>query len=585
MDVKTLPELIQKVVLRRNNPTAFQYRKEENWVSISNEEFFESMRFCALGLKSLGLKSGQGVGILADSSPHWVMMDVAISLAGGITVPMFANLSTDNMLFEIEDSDIHFLFIASQEKWDVLADKRKKFQHLITLNISHGSNEAIPWEDLLKRGREFEIKSPHTWKAMMDAVRPDDIWTIIYTSGSTGAPKGVELTHRNLCSQVEGCTKRFDVHEGDTIVSCLPLAHIFERMAIYYFIWSGASIYYADDIQNVGNILREVKPTVMTLVPRLLEKVYAKMKSGIQEASSLRRMLGNLALKRALNKDPFSPPQFQDHLYGKLVYRKFRQALGGRFRMLVSGGAPLADDLYRFFINIGVPLYQGYGLTESSPVITSNFPGQNKIGTVGPPFPEVEVKVTSDGEILARGTNIMHAYHHNPEETRITVDKEGWLHTGDLGKIDEQGFLRIVGRKKEMFKTSNGKYVCPIPIEQELVQLDLIDMALVVAEGRKFVSCLLFPDFANLAKLKSDYGLDSFDDRTFLSHEKVQTEVQEHIHSLNRRLNHWEQIRKFQFVDRPATIEDGDLTPKMNLRRHTVEEKYVGLINSFYGES
>ena len=578
---KTLPELLAKVVSDFNNPRAFNYLKDGEWHSISTTGFSDQIRKVALGLKKLGVKKGEGVGIISDSSPFWIIMDLGIMIAGGVTIPMFANVSKENMLFQIKDSNLKYLFIASDDKWEQLGKNRKQFKNIITLNIQD-SHTGITYEELLSLGEEASIKDPTLYSKLRDSHNEDEVATIIYTSGSTGQPKGVEITHKNLCSQIRGCWKCFQLDSSkDKIVSCLPLAHIFERMVSYFFISTGTSIYYADDISNVGNILREVKPTTMTLVPRLLEKVHAKIHDNIKQSKGIKKYLGLLAMKRAMNKDPSSEKTLLDKLYHRLVYKKFLQALGGNFNLMVSGGAALSDDLYRFFLNIGVNLYQGYGLTESSPVLAANHVGRNKVGTVGPPFPGVQVKIAKDGEILAKGDNIMRGYHNQPKLTKEVIDN-GWLHTGDFGKIDEEGYLSIVGRKKEMFKTSTGKYVVPIPLEQELVQLDLIDMALVVADGRRFVSCLLFPDLENIEQLKSRRKLEYLSTEEFFQYKDIQKEITDHIDKINVHHDHPEQIQKFKVILHSLSIEGGDLTPKLNIRRKVVEDKYVAEISEMY---
>ena len=605
----TLPHLMMGMMTSFNNPKAFNYLAEGEWQSISTIEFVDQVRKVSLGLRELGLKKGEGVGIISDSSPFWIIMDLSIMIAGGITIPMFANVSTENMLFQIKDSNLKYLFIATEDQWHKLGDNRKNFKNIITLNIQHqpevGLKKAFPsttlgdrgraftsrmfstrkiitYQDLLQIGERASLKDPNLYAQLRDAREESEIATIIYTSGSTGLPKGVELTHKNLCSQIDACGQCFPLDNArDKIVSCLPLAHIFERMVTYFFISTGTSIYYVDDIKNVGNILREVRPTTLTLVPRLLEKVHAKMQDNAKQAKGIKKALATLAIKRAMTKDPFKAPTVIDKLLAQLVYKKFLAALGGNFKLMVSGGAALRDDVYRFFLNIGVNLYQGYGLTESSPVIATNYPGHNKVGTVGKPFPGVQVKIAKDGEILAKGPNTMRGYHNKPQLTQDTLS-QGWLHTGDLGALDPEGYLSILGRKKEMFKTSNGKYVVPIPLEQKLIQLDLIDMALVIAEGRPFVSCLLFPDFENLEQLKARRQLQRLGTEEFFESEAIQREIADWAQAINKRHDHWEHIQKFTVIYTPLSIEAGDLTPKMNIRRKVVEEKYSQEIDLMY---
>jgi long-chain acyl-CoA synthetase len=384
-----------------------------------------------------------------------------------------------------------------------------------------------------------------------------------------------------------GAGERFPVDPvNDVALSCLPLAHVFERMVTLYYLSQGISLYFAEEIKSVGDNLRELHPTIITLVPRLLEKVFLKMQNNIEEASGIKKTLGQTAFRRAVSLDHNRPKNLLDKIFDRLVYGKMRTALGGRLRLVISGSAALSERLQNFFLNIGIPLYEGYGCTETSPVIAANFPGCRKKGTVGKAFPGVEIKIAGDGEILARGPNVMRAYFKKPKETAQCLTKDGWYHTGDLGRLDDRGVLTITGRKKELFKTAGGKYVAPGPIEALLVSSEqYIDMAMIIAEGRKFVSALIFPDFENLGRLKSKIGCGSLSDSEFLSSETAGDYFQRAVTKVNTGLNQWEKIQKFILADTPASVESGELTPTMKLRRHIIEDKFHKAISAIYQEA
>lgn len=580
---RTLPEMIQHVVNTYSNSSALNYKYHGQWQTISSEKFLETIRRLALGLRSLGVKENEGFAIMANPSPQWIMIDLAIMLNRAISVPMFSNVSSHHFEFQKTDSNIHYIFINDSNLLDDnICNALASFTKVICLENSNNFKNALSYENLLKLGDTLSSQQPQLFATLRDAVQPEDIATIIYTSGSTGMPKGVEITHNNLISQIKATGERFPLDPSkDKILTCLPLAHVFERMVGYYYVSTGTPIYFADDIKKVGDLLREIKPTVITLVPRLLEKVYAKMFSRIDEQRGLKQKLMSKAFEQATQKIPGNN-SLTDKVYEKLIYSKLRAALGGRLQMLIVGGSALSESMEHFFKNIGFNIYQGYGLTESSPVLAANYPGNVRYRTVGKIFPGIEVKISSDNEILARGPNIMSGYHKDKKATGEAIDNEGWLHTGDLGSLDHDGYLTITGRKKELFKTSNGKYVSPVPIEQKLCKFPLIDMAAIIGENHRFVSCLLFPDYENLDAIRTHRGYSDMSNSEFLNSSEVRNEINEAVQAVNATLSAWEKIQKYKFVKHPITIETGELTPTMKLRRHVIEEKFKQIIDDFY---
>jgi len=575
--------MIQHVVNTYMNSSALNYKYHGQWQALSSEKFIETIRRLSLGLRAMGVKELDGFAIMSSPSPQWIMIDIAIMLNRAISVPMFANVSSEHFAFQKKDSNIKYIFITDYTLFDDnIHETLKGFDKVISLENNYNAKNGFSFQKLLEMGDQLSNKQPQLYAQMRDAVLPEDIATIIYTSGSTGLPKGVEISHQNLISQIKATHERFTLDPSeDKILTCLPLAHVFERMVSYFYISTGTPLYFADDIKKVGDLLREIQPTVITLVPRLLEKVYAKMSSRIDEQSPIKRKLMNSAFDRAVTNIP-TENNLVDKVFDKLIYSKLREALGGNLQMLIVGGSALSESMEYFFKNVGFNVYQGYGLTECSPVLSVNFPGNVRNRTVGKIFPGIEVKIASDNEILAKGPNIMIGYHNNKEATDEIIDSDGWLHTGDLGSLDEDNYLTITGRKKELFKTSNGKYVSPGHTEQKLCKSTLIDMAAVIGENRRFVSCLLFPDYENLDAIREQRGYSDMTNADFLNSSEVKNEIKEVVNQVNDQLCAWEKIQKYKLVKHPIAVETGELTPTMKLRRHIIEQKFKNIIDDFY---
>ncbi|MBA3708021.1 MAG: long-chain fatty acid--CoA ligase [Planctomycetes bacterium] len=582
----TLPDLLRYVVSSFASSCAFNYREAGYWRSISTESFAEQVRRAALGLSRLGLKRGEAVGILAPPSPFWLIADLAIMSAGGVSVPLFPNLSDEHLAFESTNAGLRYLIVIGEPQWLVAEKHASLFDKVIVKGVhAAAARNVLEYKALLDFGDRASESDPGLYARLRAQIDGGDIATIIHTSGSTGVPKGVVLTHRNVVSQVHGACSLFPLEPThDRALSCLPLAHVFERMVMYNYIAQGIPIYFADDVKNVGELLREVKPTVTTMVPRLIEKLHARIEKQAAEAHGLKRRLGQWALSMA-DDQPSAHHGWSLGVADALVYKKLRAALGGALRYLIVGGAALAPALERFLRNVGLPVYVGYGLTEASPCLAVNCPQAEKLGTVGKPYPGVEVRIGEQGEILARGPNVMRGYHRDPEGTMKVIDADGWLHTGDLGMIDDEGYLVITGRLKELMKSSNGKYVCPVPIEQALAQSDLIDLAMVIGEGRHFVSCLLFPDHDVMRRRKAALGSVAQSDEQYLATPAVQAEMQQLLDRVNAKLDRWEQVQKFRFVLALPTVEHEELTPTMKLRRHIIIERHKDLIESMYKEA
>ncbi len=582
----TLPDVFAAGVAQAPQPACMSWREAGYWRHWSSETVAEQVRRLALGLHHLGVRRGDAVGLLGPSSPTWVVADLAVMSLGAVTVPMFATLCAEHLAHELKSTAQRAVIVLGAEAWAALQP------HLSLIPSAHAIVKGVPglrhrhtctWNDALDHGDRVAAQDPTLFPRLRAAVEPDDVATIIHTSGSTGLPKGVVLTHANVVSQVRGACALFPLTPGvDRALTCLPLPHVFERVVLFSYLAQGIGVWFADDVKNVGTLLREVHPTVVTVVPRLLEKIHASIAAKIAAGWAMKRGVGQWAFSLAEREDPAQPTRAHA-VADKLLYAQLRSALGGNLRYLIVGGAPLADTLARFLVNIGVPLFAGYGLTEASPVIAVNAPGRRKLGTVGRLFPGVAVRFTDAGEILASGPGIMRGYYRDPIATAVAIDTDGWLHTGDLGALDADGYLTITGRVKELLKTSNGKYVSPVPLEQELMSSGLFDQTLVLADGRPCAAALLFIEPAQLTTLKRQLNVTG-DDAEFLRSPLLAARIQPLIDGANAVTDPWSRIRAWRAVSVALSIADGDLTPTMKIRRAVVSARFATDIDAMYRE-
>lgn len=577
--VCTVGEFTRGIRKNYSNPMALNSYRDGEWVHFSTQKFMTEVRYLALALVKIGIKKGDRVGIIAEPSARWTIADLAIMLTGAISVPLFANISEENFLYEIRQAEVKTVFVTGHQQWMRYEENKELFERVISLEGPPEASEAISFEEALHMGAEIDKASPKLFEEMENAIKPEDLATIIYTSGSTGVPKGAEHTHASIFTLLHVDLFKWDSN-NDIYLSILPLAHVFGRMVNFITISWGISTYYFNDLKNLGPICKSLHPTILVVVPRLLERVYAKMIANVEGAGLLKRAIGHFAFDLAIQEDGFFKNLFHP-LADKLVYSTLREALGGNLRVVLSGGAPLNPQLCMFFRDIGVPIYEGWGLTEACP-ITVNRPGLVKVGTIGMPIDELQVELSSEGELLVKGVNLMRGYLKNPEATAAALDSKGWLHTGDLGTIDSEGYISIIGRMKELFKTSTGEKIAPIPIEQALCKAPFIDMALVIAEKRKFASCLLFPNFEILSALKTNQNQAHLSDEEFLKSVYIKNEMETLLSKVNAHLNQWEQIHAYRFVPYHLTIDKGELTPSMKIRRDTVEKKFSNIIEGMY---
>ncbi|MDD2894565.1 MAG: long-chain fatty acid--CoA ligase [Aliarcobacter sp.] len=571
---KTYSELFLHISNNYDNEYFLNYLSNGKYTNISTNDFKNKVICLSLALKNLGIQKGDKVGIFAKSSPFWLIFDFAILQVGAISVPIFANISSENLNFEIKDSSMKFMFIDSQER---LNDIEKENSHLIfiTHNFCIKEPNFYNFDEILVIGKQICDSTGFT---SFEALE-DDIFSIIYTSGNTGTPKGVMLTHKNIVSQLHDINSLINLEQHEVSLSVLPLAHIFERTVMSYYLSRGISIYFVDDVQNVANLMKVVRPTIMTVVPRLLEKIFNKIKLNISTKPFISRAIASFAFAYALKED-INKHSLLFKIYDKLVYSKFREIFGSKLEKLISGGAPLSKEIAIFFVNINVPVYQGYGLTEFSPVISTNYPNANKVGSCGKVIPSAQIKINENSELFVKGPALMKGYLNQEELTAKTIDKDGWLHTGDVAYLDEDGYLFIKSRTKEIFKTSTGEYVNAVEIEQKLSKNKYIEFAVIISENRKYTTALLFVDrekYENAKKLNKNLTIEEYYNK-----DDILNNISNHINSLNSNLNKWEKIVKFKILTNNISIETGELTPSMKICRAKIEEKYSNVINSMY---
>jgi len=571
---KTYSELFTYITNEYQNEYFLNYLQNGEYKNISVEDFKNKVVCLSLALKDLGLKAGDTVGIFANSSPFWLIFDFAIHQVGAVSVPIFANISTTNLNFEIKDANIKYIFVDAQDRIADIENENKDMI-FITHNFCIKEENFYNYDEILVTGKQIcdqQGFTPHV-------PGEDELFSIIYTSGNTGTPKGVMLTHKNIISQLQDINQLIMLKQNEIILSLLPLAHIFERTVMSYYLSRGVSIYFVDEITNTANLLKVVKPTMMTAVPRLLEKIFNKIKINILAKPTISRAIATFAFEYALDEN-MDKKSLLYKIYDKIVYSKFREIFGSRLTKLVSGGAPLPKDICQFFVNIGIPIYQGYGLTEFSPVISTNAPNYNVIGSSGRVIPSANIKLSEENELLVKGPSIMKGYLNQPELTAQTIDKQGWLHTGDVASIDGQGYLYIKSRKKEIFKTSTGEYVAAIPIEQELSKNRYIEFAVVIAANKKYSTALLFIDrekFLEEQKVNKDLTIEEY-----YNNEEIINDIKNHIEKVNKNLNEWEKVVQYKIITNEISIEGGELTPSMKVCRGKIEQKYEDDINIMY---
>lgn len=589
---KTLPELMFEGLAKYDGSCFSSTKREGEWKEESVESFKKRVRHFCLGLHHMGVKRGDKVTLHAENSTEWLICDLSILCLGAVNVPIYITQPGDQIKYILDDCD-SFVHIVSND--DVFADTKplmKSIKSVKAVISIFGSKHAKlkSFEKIIELGKELDEKSPTLFKELLEQVEPNDLATLIYTSGTTGLPKGVMLSHNNISSNVLGSMEKLPYDEEEfcnvNVLSYLPLSHVFERMIDYMFIYMGSKIHYIDKVDEIRDDFLTVNPFFMATVPRLLEKIHTGVKVKGQELSGLQKNLYYWAIYLTEEYDPEHPPngfaKLKHTIADKLVYKKIRELFGKNLGGMVSGGAALSPEVFRFMNAIGILCVQGYGLSETSPVVTVQTPGDMRVASSGKPLAGVEVKIADDGEIMAKGPNIMQGYYKDEEKTRKVLTDDGWFMTGDIGKMDDDGYLYITDRKKSLFKLSTGKYVAPQNIENKLTGSGFIEQVVVIGFQRKFCSALIVPSYDNIVKrLKRDsytpkepYSKDS----------KIRNLIEKEIEKINQQLSPWEKVKKFELLDEPLTIDGGELTPTMKVKRPIVLEKFQDKIESMYQE-
>jgi long-chain acyl-CoA synthetase len=605
-DVRTVADLPFHVMGRFQKPLLIGRAKGDAVEGLSSKEVFERVRDLSLGLSALGMARGDRVALVSESRPEWLLTDLAVAAGGGVTVPIYPTLSAAQARYILQDSGARFAVVSNGVQLEKIQHVRHQLPSLEALVVIDPAGAVSPsvltFDALADRGHARMVQEWGAGREFRDAARqvsPGDLATIIYTSGTTGEPKGVMLTHGNLVANMYAGAEALEVHQDDVAVSFLPLSHAFERMVSYVYLLQGVTVVFAESFDTIGRDVAAVRPTVFTGVPRVYEKMHARVMekglSGSAAKSALFRWAVGVATRRGraiLRGRGMSPlTALQLPLADRLVFAKIRQGVGGRLRYLVSGSAPLPASLAEFFHGVGLPIIEGYGLTETAPILTVNPADAPRSGTVGKPVRGVEIRVAADGELLARGPNLMVGYYNKPEATADAI-KDGWLHTGDIGTLDAGGYVSITDRKKDLLVTSGGKKIAPQPIENVLKQSPLIAEAVVLGDRRKHATVLIVPNFTALERRLKDLGRPPVDatepDRpareTLVTRGDVRALYQEILDGLNRDLSQFERIKRFALLPREFSIEDGELTPSLKVRRKVVEEKFRETIEALYAD-
>lgn len=580
----SIPELFWDLCEAKDFP-GWDYRKDGMWEHYSPERLRSIFFFATLAFSKLGVSENGTLGIIAKTSPDWILADLACETCHAPTVPLFPNISEEHFVFQCDDSNVAFLAVDNVESLDISIQKHlSRFRRVICFD--EGARlpaNGIYWKNLLSDG-EILSKSEGAlewFRFSMESIRPNDLFSVVYTSGSTGRPKGAELSHRNMLAEVEMVAPKILTDPAeDVAMSVLPVAHVFERMVVCVYMAKHLRVYFADTPKNAGVIAREVRPTVATFVPRLLEKMAAAVSCREYRMHGVKRLLMHRALLFAKKNVP-GRGAFRRKIYDRLVYRHVREALGGRFKWIVSGSSALNKTVYRFLVNMGFPVYEGYGLTECSPVVSVNLPGASRPESVGRPLAGLLVKIGEKNEILVKGKNVFQGYRNMPEMNREAWTSDGYFRTGDQGIIDKDGYLFLIGRIKEIFKTSTGKYVSPVPVELELTRHPLIDAALVEANNRKFVSALLFLGYDSAMRILGK-NRRNFNPEEAARDPRILSLIGEHVEHVNKKLNHWERIQKWTLLWEPVSVESGLMTPTFKLRRKAVENRFAAQIDAMY---
>jgi long-chain acyl-CoA synthetase len=592
----TLVEIYQGVLRNHPKSDTLNYKRDDKWVSLSATEMLTRSRRIALGLYALGIRKGDRVGIISESCVEWVLADQGCIFAGAVTVPVYPTLTSQQVEYILKDCAPKVIFVAHQAKLSEVEEGLREcnsISHIVLFDEGKViGTQFSSLRALEERGSELDGQQPKLADELASAAHPDDLATIIYTSGTTGEPKGVMLTNDNMVSNLIDSSNQLEFGDNDSALSVLPLSHIFERQAMNMYLHHGMSAYFGS-LDTLGEHLREVHPTVLVGVPRIYEKILARVLDKAAAKGKLNAALVHWAIGigqrwAQLTSEHQRVPLWLSarHKFADLVlFEKLRKAMGGRIRILVSGSASLPNDVALAFLGAGLPIVQGYGLTETSPVITAAQLNDNRIGTAGKPIRNVEVRIAADGEIETRGPHVMRGYWNKPEETRAVFTDDGWFKTGDIGSLDADGYLTITDRKKELLKTSGGKYIAPQPIEQMIKSSRFVNQVVVIGDGHKFPAALIVPDWEQLEAYAKFKGLDLRTRSDFCHSPRILDLFERQIAARSTSLAQFEKIKRIALLENELTAEADELTPTLKVKRRVINEKYRDVIDRLYRET
>lgn len=591
MSIKRLFDFAQHALVKYPQSTMYATKYNGEWEKISTQEFINLGNKVSRGLLKLGIQPGDKIAIITSATrTEWAVMDYGILQIGAVTVPVYPTISAEDYEYIFNNAEVKYCFVSDKGLYDKVNSVKHKISSLEGVFSFDELDGVANWQEIVDLGENESTQNEV--EDLSNSINEDDLATLIYTSGTTGRPKGVMLTHKNIVSNVLASDSRIPRKKGLSIedtraLSFLPICHIFERMIFYLFTYSGISIYFAESIEKMGENIKEVKPHYMTVVPRLIEKVYDKIYDKGTSAGGLKSkiFLWALGVNKAKKDITKKPSSISEIIADKLVFKKWREGLGGELITLVSGSAALSERLNRMFWNAGIPILEGYGLTETSPVISVNSMDKMKVGTVGHPLNNLIVKIQEDGEITVKGPSITQGYFKNEEQTREAFTEEGYFKTGDIGHIDAEGFLKITDRKKEMFKTSGGKYIAPQVIENLAKASKFIEQIMVVGEGEKMPCAFVQPDFVFAGHWAERKNINIGKTPAEMANSpELKARIEKEIDYLNTKLGHWEQIKKIELTPEVWSIDLGLLTPTMKLKRKMVKERYLNLYQKMYGK-
>ncbi len=567
------------------NATMFVTKIAGDWIGTSTQQFLDEVMLVSRGLMALNVQKGDRVSVSANNRVEWNVFDIAVQQIGAILVPLYPTSSESDYSFIINNASVKLIVVSNKELFDKVEKIRSNTPSLSSVFTFDQVEGATNWKAIHEEAAK--VDEDEVIKRMAD-VTSEDMVTIIYTSGTTGNPKGVMLSHTNLLSNVEACIAPIPASQGSKVLSFLPVCHVYERMLHYLYMYLGCSVYFAESMETIGENIREVKPEVFSAVPRLIEKVFDKIMAKGEDLSGIKRKLFFWSVSLAEEYDFMGKSswyQFKLGIARKLIFKKWQEALGGNVRAIASGSAALQPRLARIFFAAGIPILEGYGLSETSPVVSVNcFVKGVRIGCVGQLIEKVEVKIAEDGEILVKGPNVMMGYFENEEATNEVFDADGWFHTGDIGTFQEDKFLKITDRKKEIFKTSGGKYIVPQAMENKFKESRFIEQIMVVGEGEKFPSAFIVPNFAFIREWgeDNDQDLSGLSNADIAKSKLVTDRIEEEINRYNKDYGNWEQIKKFALLEKEFSIAANELTPTLKLKRKKIMENYQAEYSTMY---